>query len=82
MNLELKNIPSKISVSTGNAEPYRLGGVMEITDNTEYGDGYFAITIFDRRVLLMDYFEYVKDADTGYEYVRNGEWVAKSDKPN
>ena len=55
--------------------PFLLHGVQDITDQTEYGKGHFAITIFDRRVFLTETYEYVKDADTGKYYVKDGKWV-------
>lgn len=66
MTLELKRYGSPA---------YLLGGVVEITPDTEYGDGRFAIEIFDRRVFASECFEYVKDPDTKRVFVRNGEWV-------
>ena len=71
MTLELKQ---------WNNEPYALGGVQEITDKTEYGEGHFAITIFDRRIFFLDCFEYVKCRETGEYFVNRGEWV-KTDRP-
>ena len=59
MTLELKQYNSEVF----NNRPYLLGGVKEITDKTEYGIGHFAITISDRRVLITDRYEYVKDAE-------------------
>lgn len=74
MILELKrNKDDFFNIST---EPYRLGGVVSITNNTIYGEGCFAITIFDTRVFFTDCFEYVKDADSGEVFVENGKWVA------
>ena len=60
------------------SEPYALGGVQEITDKTEYGDGYFAITIFDRRVFFLNCFEYVKCRETGEYFVNLAEWVKQT----
>lgn len=73
MELELKrNTKDKtLSYST---EPYRLGGVVSITNDTECGEGYFAITIFDTRVFVTELFEYVKD-ENGKFYVKDGKWV-------
>ena len=59
----------------GEKAPYRLGGVKEITEQTEYGEGHFAITIFDRRVFFTEVFEYVKNDDTGEYFVKDGKWV-------
>lgn len=66
MTLELKR---------WNEEPYALGGVTKITDKTEYGEGHFAITIFDRRVFFLNCFEFVRCRETGTVYVNRGEWV-------
>ncbi len=73
MTLELKQYYNDFFNNSTN--PYLLGGVKEITSNTEYGDGHFAITIYDRRVFFTDAFEYVKDKDSGKYFVKNGEWV-------
>lgn len=74
MTLELKQFPSNFFHNS--TEPYRLGGVKSITNDTIYGEGHFAITIFDTRYFATDRFEYVKDADSGKMYVRCGQWVA------
>ena len=71
MTLELKQYNSEVF----NNRPYLLGGVEEITDKTEYGIGHFAITIFDRRVFITSCYKYVKDAESGKYYVKNGKWV-------
>lgn len=71
MTLELKQY------NYNHAKPYRLGGVKDITDKTNYGDGYVSITIFDTRTFIIDSFEYVKDIDSGEYYVKNGEWVGE-----
>lgn len=76
MTLELKQY--RHSVFNNSTEPYRLGGVKDITSETIYGEGHFAITIFDTRVFATDFFAYVKDADSGKMYVENGEWVAQA----
>lgn len=60
--------------------PYSLGGVQKITDKTEYGDGYFSITIFDRRIFVTSYFEYVKDVEKEKYYVKKGKWVGEEDE--
>ena len=75
MTLELKQ---RMGDST---TPCYLHNVVAITDNTEFGDRYFSITDFERRILELDTFEYIKDCKTGKLYVENGKWVAKSDKP-
>ena len=62
-------------IFNNSTKPYSLGGVKEITNNTEYGDGYFAITIFDRQVFLTDAFEYVKDSSSGKYFVKDGKWI-------
>lgn len=72
MTLEIKRLHATV--------PYLLGGVQKITDKTEYGDGYFAITIFDitifdRRIFVTSCFEYVKDVEKGKYYVKMGKWV-------
>ena len=72
MILELKQYKSDFFDN----RPYLLGGVEEITDKTEYGIGHFAITISDRRVLMTDRYEYVKDAESGKYFVKKGKWVA------
>ena len=74
MTLELKQYKSDFF--NNSTQPYSLGGVKEITDKTEYGIGHFAITISDRRVLITDRYEYVKDAESGKYFVKNGKWVA------
>lgn len=55
--------------------PYRLGGVQEITGKTKYGENHFSITIFDTRVFFTDAFTYIKNADTGEYFVKDGKWV-------
>ena len=76
MTLELKRCkPGEYNFFGVSTEPYTLGGVKEITSHTEYGTGRFAITIFDRRVLITKCFDYVKDPDSGKYFVKNGEWV-------
>ncbi len=72
MTLEIKQFKATV--------PYLLGGVQKITDKTEYGDGYFAITIFDRRIFVASYFEYVKDVEKGKYYVKTGKWVGEEDE--
>lgn len=74
MTLELKQFKSNFF--NNSTEPYKLGGVKSITNDTIYGEGYFAITIFDERCFATSRFEYVKDADSGKMYVRAGKWVA------
>ncbi len=73
MTLELKQYYNEFF--NNSTKPYSLGGVKEITNNTEYGDGYFAITIFDRQVFLTDAFEYVKDSSSGKYFVKDGKWI-------
>lgn len=73
MTLELKQ--NKNDYFRNSTEPYRLGGVTDITDKTEYGTGYCAITIFDRRIFNAERFEYVKNADTDEYFVKDGKWV-------
>ena len=74
MTLELLQKPFWLNK---NPVPYMLGGVEKVTDKTEYGEGHFAITIFDRRVFITEGFEYVRNADTGESFVENGEWVGE-----
>lgn len=74
MTLELKQYKNEFF--NNSTEPYLLGGVEYITNETIYGDGHFSITIFDTRVFATDFFEYVKDADSGKMYVKSGKWVA------
>lgn len=76
MTLELLRYPDEFFESTRNPKPYALGGVEKITCNTEYGVGHFAITIFDTRVFVTELFQYVKNAETGEYYVKDGVWVA------
>lgn len=64
---------------TTSIEPYKLGGVKDITSKTKYGGEYFAITIFDTRVFRTCEFEYVKDAGSGKVYIENGKWVAEDE---
>ncbi len=72
MTLELKQYKSDFF--NNSTEPYRLGGVKSITDNTVHGEGHFAITIFDTKVFVASAFEYVKDVDSGKMFVKNGKW--------
>ena len=58
----------------GKAE-YSLGGVVTITNDTEYGGGYFAVVIFDRRVFYTAAFEFVRCRETGEYFVKDGMWV-------
>ena len=76
MTLELKQYKSDFF--NNSTQPYLLGGVKEITDKTEYGIGHFAIhfAIINRRVFITDCYEYVKDAESGKYYVKNGKWVS------
>lgn len=74
MTLEMKQCKNEFLKNS--TDPYRLGGVKDITNETIYGEGFFAITIFDTRIFVTDLFEYVKDADSGKMYVENGKWVA------
>lgn len=76
MTLELLRYPDEFFESTRNPKHYTLGGVEKITCNTEYGVGHFAITIFDTRVFVTELFQYVKNAETGEYYVKDGVWVA------
>lgn len=76
MTLELLRYPDEFFESTRNPKPYTLGGVEKITCNTEYCVGHFAITIFDTRVFVTELFQYVKNAETGEYYVKDGVWVA------
>lgn len=73
MILELKRYEDDFF--NNSIEPYRLGGVEDVTDKTEYGEGYFAITIFDRRVFFVKDFEYVRCVETGKYYINNGKCV-------
>lgn len=77
MNLELKR--DKDYTYNKSSEPYRLGGVKEITDKTKYGRGHFAITIFDTRIFITELFDYVKDVDSGKYYVKDGKWVGDTE---
>lgn len=54
---------------------YSLGGVVKITNDTEYGEGHFAIVIFDRRVFFTDAFEFVRCRETGEYFVKDRKWV-------
>lgn len=75
MTLELKQYKSDFF--NNYTEPYTLSGVKSITNETIYGEGHFAITIFDTRVFITDAFEYVKEIDSGKIYVKNGKWVCE-----
>lgn len=77
MTLELLRYPDDFFEVNRNPKPYALGGVEKITCNTEYGVGHFAITIFDTRVFVTKLFQYVKNAETGEYYVKDGVWVAE-----
>lgn len=72
MTLEIKQLNA--------TAPYSLRGVQKITDKTEYGDGHFAITIFDRRIFVTSCFEYVKDVEKEKYYVKMGKWVGEEDE--
>lgn len=73
MTLEIKQYPNWVIGKE--PMPYLLGGVKEITSDTEYGEWHHAITIFDRRVFATECFEFVRDRDTGEYYVKDGKWV-------
>lgn len=73
MTLELKRY--KDDFLTIQQNQYRLGGVEDVTDKTGYGEGHFAISIFDRRIFLVKDFEYVRCVETGKYYINNGKWV-------
>lgn len=73
MTLELKRY--KDDFFNNPTEPYRLGGVEDVTGKTEYGEGYFAITIFGRRLFSAKDFEYVRCVETGKYYINNGKRV-------
>ena len=79
MTLELLRYEDDFFEVNRNPKPYTLGGVEKITCNTEYGIGHFAITIFDTRIFAMELFQYVKNAETGEYYVKNGVWVCQKD---
>ena len=51
MTLELKRYKSDFF--NNSTEPYRLSGVKSITNNTIYGEGHFAITIYDTMPVLF-----------------------------
>lgn len=72
MTLEIKRLHA--------TAPYSLRGVQKITDKTEYGDGHFAITIFDRQIFVTSCFEYVKDVEKEKYYVKMGKWVGEEDE--
>lgn len=75
--LELLRYPDDFFEVNRNPKPYTLGGVKKITYDTEYGAGHFAITIYDTRVFATEFFQYVKNAETGEYYVKDGAWVAE-----
>lgn len=79
MILELLRYKDDFFKANRNPKPYKLGGVEKITCNTEYGIGHFAITIFDTRIFVTELFQYVKNAETGEYYVKNGAWVRQKD---
>ena len=56
-------------------DKYSLGGVVKITNETEYGEGHFAVVIFDRRVFYTEAFEFVRCRETGKYFVKDGKWV-------
>lgn len=72
MILEVKQYPNW---AIDNPKPYLLGGVQEITNETIYGEGHHAITIFDQRVFATECFEFVRNYDTGEYFVKDGKWV-------
>lgn len=69
MTLELKRY--KDDFFNNSTEPYRLGGVKDVTNKVEY----FEILIFDRRLFRAKDFEYVRCIETGKYYINNGKWV-------
>lgn len=69
-----KPITLELKRSKDNIE-YSLGGVVKITNDTEYGEGHFAIVIFDRRVFFTDAFEFVRCKETDEYFVKDRKWV-------
>ena len=67
--------PITLELKQRNKAEYSLEGVVTITNDTEYGDGHFAIVIFDRRVFYTDDFEFVRCRETGEYFVKDGMWV-------
>lgn len=78
MTLELKQYPNQINQQY--QKSYFLGGVQEITNQTEYGPGYFAITIFDRRIFVTCDFEYIKEKGRERYFIKNGKWVENEEE--
>ena len=79
MFLWLRDVPITLDLKRYNSVDYSLGGVVRITDDTEYGKGHFAIFIFERKVFYTDAFEYVRCRETGEYFIKDGKWVAKSE---
>lgn len=73
MTLELKQYKSDFFPNS--TEPYHLGGVESVRIGTEYGEDTLGVTVFDRRVFAANVFEYIKDADTGEYFVKDGKCV-------
>ena len=73
MTLELKQYKSDFFPNS--TDSYKLGGVVSVNVNTEYGEDTFAVTIFDTRIFIASVFEYVQDADTGEYFVKDGKWI-------
>ena len=73
MTLELKQYKNNFFYNSD--DPYKLDGVVSVNINTEYGEDTFAVTIFDTRIFIASVFEYVKDADTGEYFVKDGKCV-------
>lgn len=75
MFLWIKDKPITLELKQKEKDEYSLGGVVKITNDTEYGKGHFAIVIFDRRVFYTDAFEFVRCRETGEYFVKDGVWV-------
>ena len=80
ITLELKRYEKELFKSY--TKPFCIYDVIDISDNTDLGDEYFSITTSEKQQRLnLRTFEYVKDSNTGELYVKDGKWVAKSNKP-
>ena len=67
--------PITLELKQKEKDEYSLGGVVKITNDTEYGEGHFAVVIFDRQIFFTDAFEFVRCGETGEYFVKDGVWV-------
>ena len=75
MFLWITDEPITLELKQKEKDEYSLGGVVKITNDTEYGEGHFAIVIFDRQIFFTDAFEFVRCGETGEYFVKDGVWV-------